>query len=68
MSFVLQPGQGRGVTALGSTYRILTDGTDVAGAFSASEDEFWAKSTPLHVHLGAEEVFYVLGGRVRVWT
>ena len=55
---------GEQVTALGSTYRVKTNGSHVAMAYSVMEEEFWADTTPLHSHPGAEEAFYVLGGQV----
>lgn len=59
----LDPALGRRrVTALGSTYRMLTDGADVSGAYAAIEEQFWGEVTPLHIHHDAEEVFYILGG------
>ena len=65
--FLLRTG-GRTVTALGSTYHHKTDGAHVANAYSLMEEEFWAETTPLHSHAGAEEAFYVLQGRVEVWA
>lgn len=59
---------GEKVTALGSTYLVKTDGTQVAMAYSAMEEEFWGETTPLHTHPHAEETFYVLGGQVEVWA
>jgi mannose-6-phosphate isomerase-like protein (cupin superfamily) len=56
------------VTALGSTYHYKTEGAPVANAYSLMEEEFWADTTPLHAHPGAEEAFYVLEGRVEVWA
>ena len=64
----LAPGEGPTLTALGSTYVTKTDGTHVAGAFSMYEEEFFADTTPLHRHVGAEESFYVLRGEVEVWV
>lgn len=63
-----QPGEGSEVTALGSTYVVKTHGPEVAGAYALMEEEFWEESTPLHAHPGAEEAFYVLGGRVELWV
>ncbi len=60
--------RGDKVTALGSTYRVKTDGSHVAMAYSVMEEEFWGDTTPLHSHPGAEETFYVLGGEVEVWA
>lgn len=65
--FLLLPGAGREVTALGSTYVTKTDGTHVAGAYSLTEETFWADTTPLHTHVDAEEAFYVLDGEVEAW-
>lgn len=65
--FFLGPG-GEEITALGSTYRMKTDGAEVAMAYSAMEEEFWGDTTPLHTHPGAEETFYVLAGRMEVWA
>lgn len=67
-SLFWQPVGGDEVTALGSTYRFRTDGTDVAGAYSLMEEEFWGETTPLHTHPGAEEAFYVLQGQVECWV
>ena len=66
-AFLLGPGQGQEITALGSTYRTKTDGTHVSGAYSLTEESFWAETTPLHTHVGAEEAFYVLAGEVEAW-
>lgn len=66
-AFILGP-DGERVTALGSTYRFLTHGEHVEDAFALMEEEFWGETTPLHTHPGAEESFYVLGGRVEVWA
>ncbi|MGA8255521.1 MAG: cupin domain-containing protein [Nocardioides sp.] len=65
--YLLRDG-GRAVTALGSTYHHKTDGAHVANAYALMEEEFWAETTPLHTHPGAEEAFYVLEGRVEVWA
>ena len=65
--FLLGAG-GRMVTALGSTYHHKTDGAHVANAYSLMEEEFWGETTPLHAHPGAEEAFYVLDGRVELWS
>lgn len=59
---------GEKVSALGSTYHMKTDGTQVAMAYSAMEEEFWGETTPLHTHPRAEETFYVLAGQVEVWA
>ena len=67
-AFLLGPGAGPEVTALGSTYVTKTDGSQVAGAYSLTEESFWADSTPLHSHVGAEEAFYVLSGEVEAWV
>lgn len=56
------------ITALGSTYRVLTYGEEVTGAYSALEEEFWGDTTPLHRHPGAEEAFHVRAGRLEVWA
>lgn len=66
--FLLRAGGGGAVTALGSTYHHKTDGAHVANAYSLMEEEFWGETTPLHAHPGAEEAFYVLEGRVELWT
>lgn len=65
--FLRGPG-GPALTALGSTYVTMTDGSDVRGAFSLMEETFWADATPLHSHAGAEESFYVLAGEVELWA
>ena len=67
-SLFLMPDGGEEVTALGSTYRVKTDGSHVAMAYSVMEEEFWGDTTPLHTHPDAEEAFYVLGGKVEVWA
>jgi mannose-6-phosphate isomerase-like protein (cupin superfamily) len=67
-SIFLLPTGGTEVTALGSTYRFKTDHAPVADAFSLMEEEFWGETTPLHTHPGAEESFYVVGGRVELWA
>lgn len=64
--FLLSAGAGPVITALGSTYTTKTDGSEVVGAYSLTEEEFWAETTPLHRHEGAEEAFYVLDGVVEV--
>lgn len=66
-AFLARPGDGPEVTALGSTYVTKTDGTHVSGAYSLTEETFWADTTPLHSHVGAEEAFYVLAGDVEAW-
>ena len=67
-SLFLMPDDGEKVTALGSTYRVKTNGSHVAMAYSVMEEEFWGDTTPLHNHPDAEEAFYVLGGQVEVWA
>lgn len=42
----------------GSTRQGQPDG------LQAPEESFWADSTPLHTHVGAEKAFYVLTGEV----
>ena len=66
-AFLVPPGDGREVSALGSTYVTKTDGSHVSGAYSLTEESFWADTTPLHLHVGAEEAFYVLAGEVEAW-
>ena len=66
-AFLVGPGDGPEVSALGSTYVTKTDGSQVAGAYSLTEERFWAETTPLHTHVGAEEAFYVLAGELEVW-
>ena len=66
-AFLLGPGQGRELTSLGSTYMTKTDGSHVAGAYSLTEESFFADTTPLHTHVDAEEAFYVLAGEVEAW-
>jgi mannose-6-phosphate isomerase-like protein (cupin superfamily) len=66
-AFLLRPGEGPEVTALGSTYVTKTDGAHVADAYSLTEESFWADTTPLHTHVGSEEAFYVLAGEVEAW-
>ena len=67
-SVFLNPSDGDVVTALGSTYHVKTDGANVGHAYSLMEEEFWGESTPLHVHPGAEEAFYVLQGSLELWA
>ena len=67
-AFLLGPGEGAEVTALGSTYVTKTDGAHVRGAYSLTEESFWAETTPLHTHVDAEEAFYVLSGEVEAWV
>lgn len=67
-AFLLGPGEGHDISALGSTYVTKTDGTHVVGAYSLTEETFWGDTTPLHIHPGAEEAFYVLAGDVEVWS
>ena len=64
----VRPGTGATVTALGSTYTTKTDGATTEGAYSLVEEDFWGDPTPLHRHVGAEEAFYVLSGRLAVWV
>lgn len=64
---MLLPGQGARVTALGSTYTAKAGAEQTNGAYSLVEEEFWGSTTPLHVHVDAEESFYVLSGEVAVW-
>ena len=66
-AFLAGPGDGREITALGSTYVTKTDGTHVSGAYSLCEETFWADTTPLHSHVDAEEAFYVMAGDVEAW-
>jgi mannose-6-phosphate isomerase-like protein (cupin superfamily) len=66
-AFLVEPGSGPELSALGSTYVTKTDGRHVAGAYSLTEETFWAESTPLHTHVGAEEAFYVQAGEVEAW-
>ncbi len=68
MTLVVRPGVGSRTSALGSTYTMKADSDATAGAYSLVEEEFWGESTPLHVHVGAEEAFYVLAGRVAAWV
>lgn len=67
-AFLVPPGEGATVSALGSTYTTKTGGEQLAGAYSVMEEEFWADTTPLHRHLEAEETFYVLDGEVELWA
>jgi mannose-6-phosphate isomerase-like protein (cupin superfamily) len=67
-AFLLASGGGDEVTALGSTYLTKTDGSHVEGAYSLTEESFFADTTPLHTHPGAEEAFYVLDGEVEAWV
>ncbi|WP_170182518.1 cupin domain-containing protein [Blastococcus colisei] len=64
---MLEPTEGRRLTALGSTYTTKADGAATGGAYWLVEEEFWGDSTPLHTHTGAEEAFYVVSGRAGVW-
>ena len=66
MTFV-RPGEGRRLTALGSTYTTKADAAVSRGAYWLVEEEFWGAPTPLHSHTGAEEAFYVLSGEAAVW-
>jgi quercetin dioxygenase-like cupin family protein len=66
-AFLARPDEGPQVTALGSTYVTKTDGAEVAGAYSLTEESFWAETTPLHTHGNAEEAFYVLAGELEAW-
>lgn len=63
----LGAGEGRRLTALGSTYTTKADGSSTEGSYWLAEEEFWGATTPLHRHTTAEEAFYVLAGRVSVW-
>lgn len=67
-SLFLRPPGGPTTSALGSTYRFLTDGSPIADVLTVMEEEFWSETTPLHTHPGAEESFYVLSGTVEVWA
>ncbi|WP_233491214.1 cupin domain-containing protein [Blastococcus sp. TBT05-19] len=64
---MLGPGEGRRLTALGSTYTTKADGVTTGGAYWLVEEEFFGETTPLHRHTAAEEAFYVLSGRAAVW-
>ena len=64
---LLGPGEGRRLTALGSTYTTKADDATTRGAYWLVEEEFWGRTTPLHAHVTADEAFYVLAGRVAVW-
>lgn len=64
---VVQPGEGRRVTALGSTYTTKAAAETTKGAYALVEEEFWGDPTPLHSHANAEEAFYVLSGEVAAW-
>ena len=44
------------------------EGVEVAGAYSLTEETFWAETTPLHTHVAAEEAFYVVSGEVEAWV
>jgi mannose-6-phosphate isomerase-like protein (cupin superfamily) len=66
--FLRRAGEGGQVTALGSSYVTKTDGAEVEGAYSLTEETFWSETTPLHSHPGAEEAFYVTAGEVEVWA
>ena len=67
MTFV-RAGEGRRVTALGSTYTTKADAHATHGAYVLVEEEFWGDTTPLHTHRDAEEAFYVLSGEVAAWV
>jgi mannose-6-phosphate isomerase-like protein (cupin superfamily) len=56
------------ISALGSTYTTKTDGQVTGGAYSLVEEELWGDPTPLHRHGREEEAFYVVSGRLAVWT
>lgn len=63
----LRAGEGRRLTALGSTCTTKADSQTTRGAYVLVEEEFWGEATPLHSHVTAEEAFYVLSGVVAVW-
>lgn len=67
MLHLVGPGQGRVISALGSTYTTKTDGQSTRAAYSLVEEELWGDATPLHTHTREEEAFYVLSGRLAVW-
>lgn len=67
-AFLLGPGEGPQLSALGSTYVTKTDGDQVGGAYSLMEESFWGETTPLHTHVAAEEAFYVLEGDLEAWV
>lgn len=68
MIHLVGPGQGRMISALGSTYTTKTDGRATHAAYSLVEEELWGDATPLHTHAREEEAFYVLSGRLAVWV
>ncbi len=68
VTLVVLPGMGSRTSALASTYTMKADSDAIAGAYSLVEEEFSGDTTPLHVHVGAEEAFYVLSGRVAAWA
>jgi quercetin dioxygenase-like cupin family protein len=63
---VFGPGEGRRLTARGSemVFKAVSDSTK--GAFSFMERELppGGRRPPRHVHLGADEAFYVLAGEI----
>lgn len=66
MTFV-GSGEGRRLTALGSTYTTKARSEDTRGGYVLVEEQLWGEPTPLHLHVAAEEAFYVLSGRVAAW-
>lgn len=68
MLHLVAPGQGRTISAFGSTYTTKTDGYAAGGAYSLVEEALWGDPTPLHRHGREEEAFYVLSGHLAVWV
>lgn len=68
-AIVLGPGEGTRFTARGSVMAFKATAADTHGSFSFMERELppGGRRPPAHVHLAADEAFYVLDGWIRFW-
>jgi quercetin dioxygenase-like cupin family protein len=68
-AMVFGPGEGRLLTARGSDMIFKATSASTNGGFSFMERELppGGRRPPRHVHLEADEAFYVLAGQVTFW-
>lgn len=65
--FTVGPEEGKSVSVVGDTYRILISGKDTAGAFATIDMLIPPGGGPgPHAHAGFEESFYVIEGEIEV--
>ncbi len=65
--FTLGPEEGKSVSVVGDTYRILISGQDTAGAFATIDMLIPPGGGPgPHAHANFEESFYVIEGEINV--